>query len=100
MFDILKFSEFPAPLSKILRTLLGATSSKLRVAKQSMVRKEKKKNTSKMKPHRVWKLFQVTAGHSMKIITNNLDTMKEIGDNAKKYWYKTKIYVKYKIPEI
>ena len=43
----------------------GATGPfKLTFAQRSMVRKEK--NTLKMKPHRVWKPFQVAPGQSIK----------------------------------
>ena len=44
----------------------GATCPKLCLAQRSKVRK---KNTLKMKPHRVRKPFQVAAGHSIKTVT-------------------------------
>ena len=44
----------------------GVTGPKLSLAQRSKVRK---KNTLKMKLHRVRKPFQVAAGHSVKTIT-------------------------------
>ena len=47
---------------------MAQPTRKLTFAQRSMVRKEK--NTVKMKPHRVWKPFQVAPGQSIKTITN------------------------------